>query len=1190
MRQKLKGLIRNSSARPLAATAALFTLDVIYLHGFSRQPLSLDAGLIWAVQVALSLALASLLLPVIPACSQTTAALGRWFATIAPLRTRPVLATALAVALTLAAPMAGFSWALFRGEGVARIPLLPILGPLAALCGLTLLVLIGWTLLEKGFRRAPWTRRTLRAVAILIALGLFLADARLFVGLYEDIHATLMVLALWIFAVAFRKSASEGEHSPQRLQARIALLGFGLAGCLLFTTSAALILRASPQARADVIERTLYSSRIVCSLQQLLPLAAEPLLDAPELHWEAIESQDLAALAVTDDPPDRHPDILLFSIDAVNTDRFPGRGYQRPVMPNVAKLLPRSVRFDRAYTTIPETQFALPGLIMSTTRDLGPAAAVRESGDTIATALRQVGYGTYWLYEAQDLFRGGGVLNNLEFDGFDGRFGVDDNALFATSDRLIELLETRSERPIFAWTHLFAPHAPYTPPPRFRRFGDSRSDLYDGELLSVDATLQRVFEYLRERGRLDSTIIVLTADHGEWTGEEGRYGHGADVLERTINIPLLFLGPGMDQGNIVETPVSILDIAPTLVELGGAPIPDSFEGRSLVPALRGQPLEPELVLSHTENLSSIAAFLDDDKLVFNDARTLIRLYDMTSDRSESSDRARLEPQRVRDILAAVQTKRLSREVARRLEDEGQQATLDHYRELVLDDGRSAAERVAAARALGAIDSDESRSTLLQLLEETHHPRALRRWIAASLEGLNAQGFAAETERLASSSEDEMTRALLLRSLRGTPNALDAIEEWHRTPNHHLRRAVASLLAHSDRAVGPEISRSLLDDDDTAVRAMALWHIAKLTVADPEAELRRALAHHSRLIRAAAATACGARGGSCIDDVITSLETTEAMDEKLALARALSPALRAAPDRWLRLAEGPAPLRALAYQALGRTAGHGDALILERLDEEEDDQAREALIVAAGRRRLTAARQALIRQIGAPNFALALAATEALRQIGLEEEDVASLLDVYPRVSQIQTQVNILRLLGTLPVIRNPRAYQLLERVRRTPMIDHHLIRALVEAYARLDDPRAERLRVEHTLYTNFGYHFWLYGYSLDPSHPHPGDRVTLRLLWSIRWNQPEGTSNMLRLRGGSNPQSLERRVVGGRSVDQWPRCSIIVDEVELDFPSDAEEVQITTEWRRGGSHPLPIVYGEQQDATTAVIATIPLTE
>ena len=103
-------------------------------------------------------------------------------------------------------------------------------------------------------------------------------------------------------------------------------------------------------------------------------------------------------------------------------------------------------RFDRAYTTIPETQYAIPGLIMSTTADLGPAEE-RESGASIATALRQAGYQTYWVYEAQDLFQGGGVLNNLEFDGFDGRFGIDDNRAFASSEQVIELLESQDGQP-----------------------------------------------------------------------------------------------------------------------------------------------------------------------------------------------------------------------------------------------------------------------------------------------------------------------------------------------------------------------------------------------------------------------------------------------------------------------------------------------------------------------------------------------------------------------------------------------------------------------------------------------------------------------------------------------------------------------------------------------------------------------
>ena len=1178
----------------VAAVGSLLVLDLIHLHILAGQPLTLTGNtpLVW-----LSLALAgwvagSLLLPIVAAASHAVEVFGKWLGRRWPGRDRPSLARAMAVAALCSPVLATFCWLLFQGQGVARRPVVAALGPWIATLVLMVALMVAWLIKEQLCR---WGIFGKALGWILLALGvpaLFLADARLFVGLYDFIHLALSLALVFFVLVMIRTllPASGGRGSgPAGRLGRTKLVALALTSAALGLTCLVLTSRAAPAARSDVVERSIYTSRGLALLAPLLPLGSTIELDTEELTFAEIEAEYLGTRR-SSTFSGRRPDILLFSIDAVNADRFPGRGYEREVMPNIEALLPSAIRFDRAYTTIPETQYALPGLIMSTTRELGPAAAVRESGATIASALRQVGYGTYWVYEAKDLFRGGGVLNNLDFEGFDGRWGIDDERPYAASERVIELLERRGEGPLFIWTHLFAPHMPYSPPEEFDIYGTTRSDKYDGELRTADAYVGRVLDYLRDRGSLEETVIIITADHGEWSGEGGRFGHGMDVTERTINVPLIALGPEIEGSRVVTTPVSLLDIGPTLVDLGGGAIPESFEGHSLLRALRGGEVERGPVMSFTAGHGSNAARVDDYKLVFNRDRTVLRLYDIAQDPEAERDLASASPARVREMMAQVATLDLERTVAELTRDHGAAGALERLREETLDRDLTEAERILAARGLGYLDAAETPGAILDLLEMGEVlPAPLRRGLASSLARVGPGDRVEDAWRLVTEDHDIMVRILAIRTLRRSARATDALNRWGDAEDVHLRRAAASLLLTEDirATAGSERSEQLLTDDDVMVRAMALRGFGRLEVPDEAEAIRRGLADPSHEVRLEAALQCNVAPEGCLENVLDLVGRTDEVGERLALLEAVAPALENQPDRWTELLAGPPALRALAYENFGNAAeSRFDDLLLDRLEDERDDRARMALIRAVGQRRLTKARTILIRQHGEDNFALGNAATNALREIGLTEEDVPELVRVFPRASQMQTKVNLLHLFGIIPSISDRRVFDLAERMRRTRMKDHHLMRALVEVYSRLTDPRAEQFRVDNVMYTNFGYQFWLYGYSLRPARPAPGDEVQLKLVWSIRWGQPQGTFNFLHIVGGPRQVPMDRRTVAGRLVSRWPRCRIMVDEVTFQVPEEAERLRILTGWVRRGR--LPVVYGEHDNQRRAVIADIEL--
>jgi arylsulfatase A-like enzyme len=233
----------------------------------------------------------------------------------------------------------------------------------------------------------------------------------------------------------------------------------------------------------------------------------------------------------------------------------------------------------------------------------------------------------------------------------------------------------------FLWLHYMEPHALYTPEAAFGGLPASvdaeresylrtwqptqkfvpmilRPDdvtalqaLYDGEILDVDRWVGGIWDEIEAQGLADRTLLVITADHGDEFGEHGDYGHGHTVYQDLLWVPLIVVGPQVaDPGRVVETPVPLLDIMPTLLDVAGAPFPDPIRGQSLLPALQGgdpaeQPIYSECPARRT-SYDDKALRLGDYKLVYDVRRDRAELYDLQTDPGEQTDLAAVEPQRV----------------------------------------------------------------------------------------------------------------------------------------------------------------------------------------------------------------------------------------------------------------------------------------------------------------------------------------------------------------------------------------------------------------------------------------------------------------------------------------------------------------------------------------------------------------
>jgi arylsulfatase A-like enzyme len=176
----------------------------------------------------------------------------------------------------------------------------------------------------------------------------------------------------------------------------------------------------------------------------------------------------------------------------------------------------------------------------------------------------------------------------------------------SVSRRFLSWLERRPPRPYFAFLNFYDAHAPYSAPePFWSRFlpGEGRRAIpiramrrgdptetsarraYAAAIAHLDSEIGRLLGSMLERGFLDNTLVVVTADHGEEFNEHAALGHGQTLHTQAIRVPLLLFWPGHLPPTRVATPISLARLPATIMDLVGRPGP--FPGPSLVPLWRG---------------------------------------------------------------------------------------------------------------------------------------------------------------------------------------------------------------------------------------------------------------------------------------------------------------------------------------------------------------------------------------------------------------------------------------------------------------------------------------------------------------------------------------------------------------------------------------------------------------------------
>ncbi len=450
------------------------------------------------------------------------------------------------------------------------------------------------------------------------------------------------------------------------------------------------------------------------------------------------------------------PNVLLLVIDTARADRFSFNGYPRLTAPEIGSLGSEGAIYEQAYTPAPWTLPAHASLFTG----LFPSSHGADSGHlrlddefrTLAESFHDAGYRTLgyaanpWVGRQYGLDQG---FDTYEEIWKNTRGEQEDAGAAALNDKVERFLSWREgnaaarDQPFFIFVNYLEPHLPYNPPEparsrflspgtdhaaveRLRHFrhpdevkyvlgmgglepGDLKvlSDLYDGEISYIDRRVGELGAFLRSRGLLDDTVLVITSDHGEAIGDHGFLDHKMSVFQELLKVPLVVRYPGrVRAGQRITEPVMLQDLFPTLLGLAGIPLEEGaahgagaheslvlpgirglrHEGSRAAPAPGGPasgavasgeaPADPGSVL--VSEFARPIQFLEIIQERFPEVRIAAwdralvayqvggeklhwasdgrhRLYDLVRDPGEATDLAAARPDRVRALAAEVES-------------------------------------------------------------------------------------------------------------------------------------------------------------------------------------------------------------------------------------------------------------------------------------------------------------------------------------------------------------------------------------------------------------------------------------------------------------------------------------------------------------------------------------------------------
>jgi arylsulfatase A-like enzyme len=517
-----------------------------------------------------------------------------------------------------------------REEAGSRLPWRWI-GTLA-MTGLVLGSVLAASLLSR-----PW----LGSVSLALGVGCAITNNLVLPMHYAGIHLYLTIVAATLMGGAAHAFTlpERFQHISRRPWARRAA-GASLAAW------AALSVSIVPNARLWRELFLLPGSSLVPFLARLYeeeePVAGPPrgVQGAAALWYQSRRGAPPVPPSLALRPKEGAPIVLLITADAMRADLLRNARYARQ-LPVLSKLRKRSLDFTTARSPSPSTATTFTALFTgkyySGTRWAPrPEKPGKRRGRTVwpngdktprlAGLLTKAGVQTVNV-RMLDMFGRGGVGQ-----GYSEEIAVGHYAHAREGAQVLrERLRRQGPEPLFAAIHFIDAHWPYN---RGHKKG-SDFDRYLAELVVVDRALGQVLKALEDPELARRTYVIFSADHGEAFGEHRSRQHAGTMYEELLRVPLLVSGPGIAPRK-VDTPVSLMDLGPTILDIFGEPTPGDHLGQSLAPLLAGRQVQlTRPIAGEGGRRMQSLVFPDGYKAILDLRRRTEEVYDLRNDPGET---------------------------------------------------------------------------------------------------------------------------------------------------------------------------------------------------------------------------------------------------------------------------------------------------------------------------------------------------------------------------------------------------------------------------------------------------------------------------------------------------------------------------------------------------------------------------
>ncbi|AUX32819.1 MULTISPECIES: sulfatase [Sorangium] len=344
--------------------------------------------------------------------------------------------------------------------------------------------------------------------------------------------------------------------------------------------------------------------------------------------------------------------VLVISIDSLRAD-MPWNGYERDIAPRLTAFEKKAVSYTRHYAISSYTSMSVGGFLAGRY-----PSEVDRSGyffgnypDSVLMfpeLLQKAGVRTmtahaHFYFDQKAGFRQGfdvyEIVPGLSADNTTDRNVTSPGHLELAIEMLSDKANTSGT--FFAYFHFLDPHDVYMTHEGIEPFGKRARDKYDGEVRFTDMHVGKLLDFVAQQPWGKDTAIIITADHGEAFGEHKMYRHGFEVWDVLTHVPLMIQAPGGITPRRIDVPRSSIDLAPTILDMTGAPPEPSFPGKSLVPELYGASAEPRDVVVDlprtSDNDRRRALISGRHKLIAYGDDDAFELYDVVADPGETKD-------------------------------------------------------------------------------------------------------------------------------------------------------------------------------------------------------------------------------------------------------------------------------------------------------------------------------------------------------------------------------------------------------------------------------------------------------------------------------------------------------------------------------------------------------------------------